>query len=336
MTAEEIKIKEETGNLPGSRGEALPEEYIVLDLEWNQAPIWEQMRGRSSSISGEIIEIGAVRVLPSGERKDCFKSLVKPKYFKKMNEKVAQITGITTSVLEDAPFFSEAFARFLAFCGEGKRLALLTWGPDDIPMLRANMKLNGIEEGLLPPSYDLQKIFNRQITGEKRQWALGDAVDLLELPKEWTAHDALHDALYTALVAGKLRLNEGIAAYGEGDAVLERRSVTGARHWREIFQAREIAEFCCPACGSGRRIAPEAWYFKNAGQKLTEYRCGCGKTYLLRCKFHKNKMGIYTAVRTVSEMDEEGRNALEKAMEKEKARKAAFASSAKNREIKES
>ena len=69
--------------------------YVVVDLEWNQA-----MSSKSSvfnklpiHLRGEIIEIGAVKLnddLSVGEE---FTIDVKPIYFKRMHYKVKKITG---------------------------------------------------------------------------------------------------------------------------------------------------------------------------------------------------------------------------------------------------
>lgn len=42
-------------------------QYIVLDLEWNQAPSREKTVTTPVRLSGEIIQIGAVRVSEAGE-----------------------------------------------------------------------------------------------------------------------------------------------------------------------------------------------------------------------------------------------------------------------------
>ena len=72
--------------------------YVVVDLEWNQA-----MSSKSSvfnklpiHLRGEIIEIGAVKLnddLSVGEE---FTIDVKPIYFKRMHYKVKKLTGLTS------------------------------------------------------------------------------------------------------------------------------------------------------------------------------------------------------------------------------------------------
>ena len=66
-------------------------QYIVLDMEWNQP--WPgshtAKKPLPSPIRGEIVQIGAVRLLEEQTVADEFQILIQPKYFKKMNRKVA-------------------------------------------------------------------------------------------------------------------------------------------------------------------------------------------------------------------------------------------------------
>ena len=120
--------------------------YIVLDMEWNQP--WP---GSPSSkkvlpvaIRGEIIQIGAVRVTEAQEVADEFQIMVKPKYYRHLNRRVSKLTGIKESRLrEEGVPFPEAMEQFKAWCGED--IVFLTWGFDDIGILRENLQLHGLE-----------------------------------------------------------------------------------------------------------------------------------------------------------------------------------------------
>ena len=105
--------------------------YIVLDLEWNQA-----MSSHASiynhlpiHLSGEIIQIGAVKLDENFCPAEEFQSDVKPVYFRSMHYKVKKLTGIDSARLSSACGFKEAFARFREFCGED--CTFYTWGYDD-------------------------------------------------------------------------------------------------------------------------------------------------------------------------------------------------------------
>ena len=69
--------------------------YVVVDLEWNQA-----MSSKSSvfnklpiHLGGEIIEIGAVKLKEDMTPGEEFTIDVKPVYFRRMHYKVKKITG---------------------------------------------------------------------------------------------------------------------------------------------------------------------------------------------------------------------------------------------------
>ena len=96
-------------------------QYIVLDLEWNQP--WP---GSPSSkkklpveIHGEIIQIGAVRMLQDQTVADEFQILVRPRYYRRLNKRVSSLTGIKESRLKaEGVSFPEALRQFRAWCGE--------------------------------------------------------------------------------------------------------------------------------------------------------------------------------------------------------------------------
>ena len=120
-------------------------QYIVLDMEWNQP--WpgspSAKKVLPSPIRGEIVQIGAVRMPRDGEVADEFQTLIRPAYYKKMNRKVASLTGIKDSVLKErGKPFREAMQAFHDWCGEDA--AFLTWGFDDIVILKENLTLYGI------------------------------------------------------------------------------------------------------------------------------------------------------------------------------------------------
>ena len=116
--------------------------YIVMDMEWNQP--WP---GSPSSkkvlpvqIRGEIIQIGAVRITEAGEIADEFQALIRPKFYRHLNRRVSKLTGIKENQLRDEGVaFPEAMELFRNWCGED--IVFLTWGFDDIGILRENLQL---------------------------------------------------------------------------------------------------------------------------------------------------------------------------------------------------
>ena len=87
--------------------------YIVLDMEWNQP--WpgspSSRKVLPVSIRGEIIQIGAVRVLEDQSIADEFQILIRPKYYQRLNKRVSKLTGIKEARLKaEGVSFPEAMA----------------------------------------------------------------------------------------------------------------------------------------------------------------------------------------------------------------------------------
>ncbi len=185
--------------------------YIVLDLEWNQPTSRNKLVTDPVKLYGEIIQIGAVRFDESFNMLDDISIAVSPKYYTEMNQYVRALTGIRTRDLKRGRPFPEALAEFKEWCTED--CCFITWGPDDMTTLVSNMKLHGIDMSDLPKCYNLQLIFNKQISGENRQWSLASAMEILELPLDLPCHDARNDAIYTARICSKLDMEKGINEY---------------------------------------------------------------------------------------------------------------------------
>ena len=88
--------------------------------------------------------------------------------------------------------FPEAAERFRAWCGED--CVFLTWGFDDIVILRENLALHGLEDGWVSRWFNAQLIFNAQTDGATAQRALKTAMEMMGIEPSRPAHDALGDA----------------------------------------------------------------------------------------------------------------------------------------------
>lgn len=185
--------------------------YIVLDLEWNQPTSRNKLITDPVKLYGEIIQIGAVKFDSHFNRLSDINIIVAPKYYTEMNHYVRALTGIRTKDLKKGKPFPEALCEFRNWCGED--CCFITWGPDDMAMLNSNMKLHSIDGSDLPSYYNLQLIFNKQVTGEDRQWSLASAMEKLGLPLDLVCHDALNDAIYTARICAALDMERGIKEY---------------------------------------------------------------------------------------------------------------------------
>lgn len=263
-------------------------QYIVLDLEWNQALSRESMRRKGFTLVGEIIQIGAVRLDAGGGKADTIRLVVTPKYYKKIHWSVRKLTGISTKSLAHGTPFPDAYKQFMDWCGED--VTFLTWGPDDLPMLRDNLRLHNMSTQSLPEAFDLQRIFAREITGKKQQSSLSDAMEKLGIPQTIPAHDALNDALNTAEVCRKLNLEEGIAHYDDPFPRQKKTLSEDDSLPRTIYQSyAEMAETeferpsPCPACGNDLQLGK--WVRRAPGKRITLASCTCGEKFILKVRW---------------------------------------------------
>ena len=117
-------------------------QFIVLDMEWNQP--WPGSYAAKKvlpvEIHGEIIQIGAVRMLEDQTVADELQLYVKPRYYRRLNKRVSKLTGIKESKLKaEGLDFPDAIEVFHRWCGDD--CIFLTWGFDDIGILTENLRL---------------------------------------------------------------------------------------------------------------------------------------------------------------------------------------------------
>lgn len=241
-------------------------QYIVLDMEWNQPwpGTYAAKRTLPVRIRGEIIQIGAVRVTDRQIVGDEFQALIKPKYYRKLNKKVSSLTGIKDAQLAayGVPF-PEAVARFREWCGED--CVFLTWGFDDIGILKENMALYGLDSAWIDRWYNAQMIFNAQTDGATAQKALKTAMQMAGVEASRPAHDALGDAYHTAILCTRLDLPRGMAEYdkavekhengfhgAELPGCIDRRVFHGFSSKESVMEALGGVENVCPKCQIGR------------------------------------------------------------------------------------
>ena len=102
--------------------------------------------------------------------------------------------------------------RFLAWCGE--EYSYITWSSRDIRVLKENMAYHNVMTDCSPMCYDIQKMFDDQVSKLGRAVALKKAIEELDVNlKGRHLHDALWDAIGTAEIFRKLDLREGLDAY---------------------------------------------------------------------------------------------------------------------------
>ncbi len=232
--------------------------YIVFDMEWNQPFSKETAIQSPIYLSGEIIQIGAIKLNERAEAIDCIDLLIAPTFYKKLHHRIKKMTGISKEDLQGKPKFKEAIEEFRNWCG--KDCLFLTWGYDDVQQLKDNLLMHDLDEDWLPPCLNLQGIFNRQIAHENRQFSLEFAMEQLNIVPSLQAHNAFNDAIYTARVAKCLDLREGIRNYQELNGVLWH-SMHSTKEFFPTFRTREKAladpklkKVICPICSEHLKV----------------------------------------------------------------------------------
>ncbi len=271
-------------------------QYIILDMEWNQPwpGSYAAKKPLPARLRGEIVQIGAVRLTEQQQVADEFQILIRPKYYRKMNRKVASLTGIRDSLLrESGVSFPEAAERFRAWCGE--ECVFLAWGFDDSAVLHENLAVFGLDDSWISRWYNAQLIFNAQTDGSSAQKSLSSAMQIMGIEPTRAAHNALGDAYHTALICARLELARGIEEYDR--AVLEhengfhgaelpgclQRSVHhGFADKQQALEAMAGSENLCPVCGGPMRAG--RWYSQPGRRFLTKAVCPADGAYYIRVR----------------------------------------------------
>lgn len=295
--------------------------YIVLDLEWNQALPGARRVMDPVCLVGEIVQIGAVKLDEERNILDRFETLVRPAYYTRIQAHVRELTGIEEAWLRKAPRFPEVLEQFLAWCGEG--FSFVVWGSNDLRILRDNLQLHGLNEDWLPACYDLQKIYGRQFEEESRAYSLSAAVDRLALsPQAQGFHDAGNDAYYTALVFQRVdwarAMDEAEAPEpAEGGAML-REVFQGYPIPNAVWQDRSITRVRCPVCG--RRLTQTNWVSQPGRKWIMLGSCREHGGFFVRVRLLREGRS-WSAVRLVYPATGENRAYYQDRTEKQKSRR---------------
>ena len=303
-------------------------DYIVLDMEWNQP--WPGSPSARKvlpvQIRGEIIQIGAVRVTEEQTVADEFQVLIKPKYYRRLNRRVSKLTGIKESQLRDEGVpMQEAMARFRQWCGED--VIFLTWGFDDITILRENLQLYGIEENWVSRWYNAQMIFNAQTDGSNAQKALKTAMEIFGIEATRPAHDALGDAYHTALICARLDLKKGAAEYAQAlkshvdgfhgaelPGCISRKVFYDYGDKRAALSAMAGVENECPVCA--RQMLGSRWFAQPGHRYMDLATCPEHGKFLIRVRLSEQPDGTVRVSRLTYEATSEAAEAYARRAEK--------------------
>ncbi len=303
-------------------------DYIVLDMEWNQP--WPGSPSARKvlpvQIRGEIIQMGAVRVSEDQRVCDEFQVMVRPKFYRSLNRRVSKLTGIKESRLkaEGIPF-AEAIEQLRAWCGED--FVFLTWGFDDITILRENLQLHGLEYGWVERWYNAQMIFNAQTDGSTSQKALKTAMEIFEIEPSRPAHDALGDAYHTALICARLDLQKGMEQYkqalrshdngfhgAELPGCICRKVFYDYADKRAALAAMSGPENLCPICD--RQMLSSRWFAQPGRRYMDQATCPEHGKFLIRIRLSDQEDGLTRVSRLTYEATSEAAEAYRQRMEK--------------------
>ena len=283
--------------------------YIVLDLEWNQPFKTKQMIRKPVTLYGEIIQIGAVKLDENYHIVDTFKIMIKPVYYTRMCKKISKLTKITNRDLEYGLPFPFAIKHFRIWCTD--EFAFLTWGENDVDMLRDNLAVHELDFSWLPKSYNIQIIFNAQVSKEQRQYSLSDAMERLgqdALP----SHDALHDARNTVTVCMHLDMVRGLAEYNATKKMNKLNKVAETLRPDKFYPSRtaaledaELINFYCPSCG--KNVVCDGIIRQNTDKYICIGKCENGDEFFVRFKFTKWPDETFSVSSIIYEMDDEHR-----------------------------
>ena len=302
--------------------------YIVLDMEWNQP--WPGSPSAKKvlpvQIRGEIIQIGAVRITEDQQVADEFQVLIKPKYYRRLNRRVSKLTGIKESQLrEEGASMVEAMNSFRTWCGED--VIFLTWGFDDITILRENLRLYGLDDSWVQRWYNAQMIFNAQTDGSSSQKALKTAMEIFGIEATRPAHDALGDAYHTALICARLDLQKGVEEYGKAlkshedgfhgaelPGCISRKVFYDYADKHAALKAMSEAENKCPTCG--KQMTGTRWFSQPGHRYMDLAECeDCGK-FLIRVRLSQLDDGTVRVSRLTYEATSEAAQAYARRVEK--------------------
>jgi hypothetical protein len=125
------------------------------------------------------------------------------------------------------------------------------------------------------------------------------------------AHDALNDAYFTALVAKKLDVPEGVKTYSKAqgdclDEVVIGDADAGADGYvtiQEMLEDEIVASPICPICKA--RLVQRGALLHSKGQRYTtHYSCKRDGDMLLSLKLHRNFNDTWRAKKIIKRADE--------------------------------
>lgn len=295
--------------------------YIVFDLEWNQA---ELKKLENPNLTFEIIEIGAVKLDENGKIIGEFSQLIRPIVYPKLFYRVREVVRITEEDLKDGKGFPEVCSEFIRWCGED--YIFCSWGPMDLTELQKNMDYYGIKNPFPLPLYyyDMQKLYSICFEDGKVRRSLEYAAEQLMISENMPFHRAVNDAWYTAMIfisldKAKIKNMVSVDYYQipknrreEIYLVFERYSKFVSREFpnkEDAIRDKGVASTVCYKCGhSIRRKIP--WFSDSSKNYYSLSYCPVHGWMKGKIRMKRAKNGGVFAIKTLKLVNEEDARAV--------------------------
>lgn len=251
---------------------------IVFDIEWNH--------GCDDIRLDEILQIGAVRLdRLGGKITDTFTVNIRPSVHAELGVAAREVLDLPT-FLQAEQDFPQAMAAFCHWCGEERIFA--AWGNSDVEVLRRNCVYWDISPLKMEKVYDIQASFSG-VLGISQRLALYRAAEYCGIPDCFDCHNALYDAVYTAMIG------EWIPTDSLMRCALPRRLQRLSKEWlprqsrrrvgpfptvEAALNARESRWVVCPHCE--RKTYIQAWTYSETGKYYADFYCPEHGWYLCR------------------------------------------------------
>ena len=203
----------------------------------------------------------------------------------------------------------------------------LTWGFDDIGILRENLRLYSLEEGWTERWYNAQMVFNAQTDGSNSQKALKTAMEIFGIEASRPAHDALGDAYHTALICARLDLERGMREYDQAlkshengfhgaelPGCIDRKVFYDYTDKHAALSAMAGAENICPVCGG--KMLGSRWFAQPGRRYMDLATCPVDGKFLIRVRLSQQEDGRIRVSRLTYEATSEAAEAYARRAEK--------------------
>ncbi len=321
--------------------------YIVFDLEWNQAPGGRYRE--NPKIPFEILEIGAVKLNHRRKVVGKFHETIKPLIYRSMNRYTQAVVHMDMEKLNKSRTFSPVVRSFLEWCG--KNPVFVSWGPSDLFELQRNMEYYHIPYQFPRPLlyYDLQKLYSLGYLDGKKRPALSEVVEAMGIPQEGQFHAAFEDAWYTAEIMRRMNIKpllnyKSVDYYhlpqNHGEEIsLDFKTYT--KFVSQLYPDKETAlkeptvtALSCNRCRA--KVTPRIEWFSGSGGNMYYALCDCPKHGPVKGKIRIRKgpgeeIYIVKTIKAAGESDvdeiiarkDAAKERRQKRVEKEKARRKA-------------